>query len=65
MGIHRCNKCGYMAEHYYEPNMADIACPKCQSPVKVYDTLFFVRKLLERYFFGKQGIAGVKTGREW
>ena len=50
MGIFRCNKCGCMNEHYYESGMSEIACPKCTAPVKVYDTLFFVSKLLERYF---------------
>ena len=50
MGIYRCNKCGNMAEHDYQQGMADIACQKCSQPVKVYDTLFFVGKLLERYF---------------
>ena len=50
MGIFRCNKCGYMNEHDYESGMSEIACPKCTASVKVYDTLFFVSKLLERYF---------------
>ena len=48
MGIFRCNKCGCMNEHDYESGMSEIACPKCTAPVKVYDTLFFVSKLLER-----------------
>lgn len=49
MGIYRC-KCGHLAEHPHRQGMADIACAKCGTAVKVYDTLFFVQKLLERYF---------------
>lgn len=67
MGIFRCNKCGYMNEHYYEPGMSEIACPKCTAPVKVYDTLFFVSKLLERYFSVNRELQALKQqedGRE-
>ncbi|HFC6388782.1 TPA: hypothetical protein ACFNMI_001876 [Neisseria bacilliformis] len=64
MGIHRCNKCGYMAEHPYQPQMADISCPQCKSPVKVYDTLFFVKKLLERYFSVNRELQALKQQGE-
>ncbi len=50
MGIYRCNKCGHLAEHAWQQNMAEVACPKCLAPNKVYDTVFFIQKLLERYF---------------
>lgn len=47
MPIYRCNKCG----HVSESPMAgvQVACSACQAPSTVYDTPFFVRKLLERY----------------
>lgn len=67
MGIFRCNKCGYMNEHYYESGMSEIACPKCTAPVKVYDTLFFVSKVLERYFSVNRELQALKQqedGRE-
>ena len=67
MGIFRCNKCGCMNEHYYESGMSEIACPKCTAPVKVYDTLFFVSKLLERYFSVNRELQALKQqedGRE-
>lgn len=49
MGIYRCNQCGTVAEHPYQQGMGQIACVRCQHPVSVYDTVFFVQKLLERY----------------
>lgn len=60
MGIFRCNKCGCMNEHDYESGMSEIACPKCTAPVKVYDTLFFVSKLLERYFSVNRELQALK-----
>lgn len=60
MGIFRCNKCGCMNEHHYEPGANEISCPKCTAPVKVYDTLFFVSKLLERYFSVNRELQALK-----
>ena len=53
-----------MAEHPYQPQMADISCPQCKSPVKVYDTLFFVKKLLERYFSVNRELQALKQQGE-
>lgn len=61
MGIYRCNKCGHLAEHAWQPHMAEVACPKCQAPNKVYDTLFFVQKLLERYFAVNRELRALKA----
>ncbi len=61
MGIYRCNKCGHLAEHAWQPSMAEVACPKCQAPNKVYDTLFFVQKLLERYFAVNRELQALKA----
>lgn len=47
MPIYRCNQCG----HVSESSVAGVQtpCSACQAPTTVYDTVFFVRKLLERY----------------
>lgn len=50
MAIYRCNKCGHLQEI---PNTAigtQYACPQCGQSNPAYDTVFFVKKLLERYF---------------
>lgn len=49
MGIYRCNGCGYVAELASDNGVA-VACPRCGRENPVYDTIFFVRKLLEKYF---------------
>ncbi len=60
MGIYRCNKCGHLSEHHQEANMAEVACTKCGQPTKVYDTVFFVQKLLERYFAANRELQALK-----
>lgn len=47
MPIYRCNKCGHVSESPVAG--APVPCAACQTPTMVYDTVFFVRKLLERY----------------
>lgn len=49
MGIYRCNKCGLIEEKVYQTGMTALPCAKCGHPNGVYDTVFFVQKLLERY----------------
>ncbi|HYN78766.1 MAG TPA: hypothetical protein VES73_13365 [Lamprocystis sp. (in: g-proteobacteria)] len=50
MGIYRCNTCGYLAEVANEAVGSNPACPKCTRANPVYDTTFFVSKVLEKYF---------------
>ncbi|MCU0843212.1 MAG: hypothetical protein MUC79_16075, partial [Thiobacillaceae bacterium] len=50
MAIFRCNKCAHLAEVAPDTIGTTINCPQCGTPTTVYDTSFFVRKLLERYF---------------
>lgn len=50
MAIYRCNKCGYLAEHGAESIGTTLKCPQCGQIDRVYDTKFFVTKLLDRYF---------------
>ena len=50
MAILRCNKCGHVAEALGEHAGKSIACPNCGNEVQVYDTVLFVRKVLQQYF---------------
>lgn len=50
MAIYRCNKCGHLAEVTPEAVGTNGNCPQCGHPNTVYDTVFFVRKVLEKYF---------------
>jgi hypothetical protein len=47
MPVYRCNQCGHISE---SPAAGiQIPCAKCQAPATVYDTAFYVGKLIERY----------------
>ncbi len=50
MAIFRCNKCGYLNELAAEAVGTTMNCPQCEHPNSVFDTTFFVKKLLEKYF---------------
>lgn len=50
MAIYRCNQCNFVAELDAQRIGQDMACPKCQQQNKIWDTAFFVNKLLEKYF---------------
>lgn len=62
MGIYRCNKCGNLGEYPLNSGTAEIPCPRCQTPTKIYETLFFIQKVLDSYFAMKREIQSLKTG---
>lgn len=47
MPIYRCNKCGHISESPIAGTQ--VPCTKCQSLCSVFDTPFYVGKLIERY----------------
>lgn len=49
MPIYRCNQCGFISEDLSTPLGRQLPCARCQAPSTVYDTVFYVEKLLERY----------------
>lgn len=50
MAISRCNKCFTLAEHDRENVGRSIACDRCGTLNPVYDTIYFVTRLLDQYF---------------
>ncbi|EXI65637.1 MAG: hypothetical protein AW08_03008 [Candidatus Accumulibacter adjunctus] len=50
MAIIRCTKCAHLAERADAEIGLLLACPRCGNPTQVYPTLFFVSRLLEKYF---------------
>lgn len=56
MAIIRCNKC-YLLQEQSDGQIGEtIACPKCNSPAAVYNTLFFIEKLLDKYFTAQREV---------
>lgn len=50
MPIYRCNQCGLVAEGSLLPVASQIACARCGAKSTVFDTVYYVEKLVERYF---------------
>ncbi len=61
MAILRCNKCGLLAEQGDGLAGQSIACPKCTEPAKVYPTLFFIERLLDKYFDAQRELIRLKS----
>ena len=60
MAILRCNKCGLLAEQPDGQAGQNIACPKCNTPAAVYPTIFFIEKLLDKYFAAQRELIRLK-----
>ena len=61
MAILRCNKCGLLAEQGDGLAGQSVACPKCAEPAKVYPTLFFIERLLDKYFDAQRELIRLKS----
>ncbi len=49
MAIFRCHKCGYLREVPNQHIGKKVKCPICQQVIPIYDTLAFIKKVLEKY----------------
>jgi len=56
MPILRCNHCAHLAEQEEYLSGKQVACPKCGKSATVYPTLFFVEKLLDKYFTAQREV---------
>jgi hypothetical protein len=60
MGIYRCNQCGFVSEDAVSAVGAWVPCGKCGTASTVYGTVFYVEKLVERYFAALREVAALK-----
>lgn len=61
MAIIRCNTCTLLAEQPDYLAGKSIACPKCNTPASVYPTLFFIEKVLDKYFAAQREVIRLKS----
>lgn len=54
MGIYRCNHCKHISEYVNHRSLQPVHCQNCGQEVKVYDTVFFVKNLVNRYIAAMQ-----------
>lgn len=59
MPIYRCNRCGHVAEAATAGTQ--VPCQSCGTPATVFDTVFYVQKLLERYTAAMREIKALKA----
>ncbi|MBL0244317.1 MAG: hypothetical protein IPQ22_10080 [Rhodoferax sp.] len=50
MSIYRCNKCGFVSEEATTSIGTKMPCARCGTDATVFGTVFYVEKLVERYF---------------
>ena len=61
MPIYRCNQCSFVSEETASPIGSKLPCARCGTPSTVYGTVFYVEKLIERYF---SALREIKTLQE-
>ncbi len=49
MPIYRCNQCGLITEDLNAPVGSKVPCARCAATTTVFDTVYYVEKLIERY----------------
>ncbi len=62
MALLRCNKCGHVAEASADQIGTNTPCPACGNHVPVYDTVLFVRKVLQQYFALQDEVKQLRAG---
>ena len=60
MPIYRCNQCKFVSEDAITPVGARVPCGRCGTPSMVYGTVFYVEKLVERYFSALREVAALQ-----
>jgi len=61
MAIFRCNKCAHIQEQPDGQVGDTMACPRCNNPAPVYGTLFFIGRLLDKYFDAQRELIRLKA----
>lgn len=63
MPIQRCNQCGHTGEVLEVLPGTAAPCPSCKMDAPVYDTTFFVRRLLQQYGALHQEVRRLRDGQ--
>lgn len=63
MAVSRCNGCAHLQEQPEGRVGETIACIRCNKPVLVHNTMFFIAKLLDKYFEAQREISRLRVKR--
>ena len=64
MPIYRCNQCGFISEEATAPIGTQMPCARCGTASTVFGTVFYVEKLLERYFAAMREVKALQQAEE-
>lgn len=64
MPIYRCNQCGFISEESTTPVGSQMPCARCGAASTVFGTVFYVEKLLERYFAAMRELKALQQTEE-
>ncbi len=64
MAIYRCAQCALIEEQPETRVGSKVACARCATPATVFATVFYVEKVLERYFSAMREINVLKQASE-
>ena len=61
MAISRCNSCGTLTEHEREMVGTQMSCVRCETSSPIYDTVYFLSKLFDHYFFQRNELKTLRA----
>lgn len=62
MPLYRCNHCGFISEEASAAIGTQTPCARCGTAATIFGTVFYVEKLLERYFAALREIKALQQG---
>lgn len=60
MPIYRCNSCGFVSDSTTTPTGSKANCERCHTPSTVFNTVYYVEKLAERYIAALRELEALK-----
>lgn len=60
MPIYRCNSCGFVSDSTTAPTGSKANCDRCNTPSTVFNTVYYVEKLAERYIAALRELDALK-----
>lgn len=64
MPIYRCNQCGFLSEEANAAIGSSMPCARCGTASTVFGTVFYVEKVLERYFAAMRELKALRQIEE-
>lgn len=60
MPIYRCNSCGFVSDTTSTPTGSKANCERCNTPSTVFNSVYYIEKLAERYIAALRELEALK-----